>query len=121
MTAVPTTPPSHERARVDAVDATPALRVHATLQGRGTAADGARPLGEVDYSLRDVEEVRPTGPDAGARNIFGIVTSVPAGLLAGFVGARLALHLADGRRLPFTVAKVIGPRTFLIQALGAPE
>ena len=106
---------------------TAALRFHETLAGRGKAYDGARLLAEVDYLIKDVEETYGTAPvgrgeaaeaGAGQRNIYGLVRSPGAEVLGGYVGARLTLQLEDGRRLHFTVAKVMGTDAFLIQGLG---
>jgi hypothetical protein len=104
----------------------PELRIHAKIEGHGEAYDDDRLLGHVDYKLKDVEETNGAtylGGDArelaaGLRNIYGIVAPSQAGLLAGYVGAPLILHLQDGRRLPFTVAKVLDMHRFLVQALG---
>lgn len=96
------------------------FRIRHVLEGSGVAAVGDRSLGEVEYSLRDVEDVRESADGTGTeRTIYGVVTTVAARVLAPYVGARLELRLADGRRLDFTVAKVMTENAVLIQALGA--
>ena len=111
---------------------TPPFRIHHSFMGTGTAYDGERALGSVAYSLRDVEELHrfdvPVAGDAaapsaatGERGIYGTLTSREPGVLVGYVGARLALVMADDRRLDFTVAKVLSPSIVLINALGAPR
>jgi hypothetical protein len=55
------------------------------------------------------------------RNFFGVVRPREPGLLADYVGQRLILQLEDGRRLPFTVSKVMGPHRFLVQGLNLAD
>ena len=104
------------------------LRVIRKLEGRGDVLDDGRVVADVDYSLRDVEErgashapptVDVTGSPAGRRNVYGLVHCPDAGVLAGYLGAPIVLHLEDGTRLPITVAKVLGPFRYLVQALDA--
>ena len=123
--------------RSHAANGAASLRIYERVDGRGTVYDGERVLTEVDYAIRDVEETHtpppargatPTGepPPAslgqrvGQRNIYGLVKSSDprVRILSGYVGSRLALRLHDGRRLPFTVAKVLAAHAFLIQGLG---
>ena len=109
----------------------PPFRIHQSFVGSGTVHDGARALGAVTYSLRDVEELHrydvPAAPGGaavpnafvGERNVYGTLATPVPDLLAGYVGARLALTLEDGRSLDFTVAKVMAPQLVLVNALGA--
>jgi len=122
----PLTPPRVE-GLADTRDPAETLRIYETLEGRGKAYDGERLLAEVDYVLKDVEEVEYTmasregdGSEArvGERNLYGIVKSPQAGVLGGYVGTSLILQLEDGRLFPFTVAKAIHIHAFLIQGLG---
>jgi hypothetical protein len=99
------------------------------LEGWGDVFDGERLLGASDYSLKDVQETTNAAPLRGAasvmaerqRNVFGVVRPREAGLLDEYVGRRLTLQLADGRRLPFTVSKVMGPHRFLVQGLNLAD
>jgi hypothetical protein len=110
-----------------AMDPTEALLVHEKVQGPGQVYDGERFLTEVDYSLKDVEEMHATNgvvhgaPEMvlGDRNIYGVLVASFDEHLARSVGARLTLRMQDGRSLVFTVAKVLGPSRFLIQGLDA--
>jgi hypothetical protein len=114
--------------RVGKLELTATLHVRERFEGHGRVYDGDRLLSEVDYSLKDVEEeldTLPMGSDTpvpvmGKRNIFGYVRVPPSWeeVLVPYVGSRLMLRLEDGRRLPFTVAKVMRMNRFLIQALG---
>jgi hypothetical protein len=93
------------------------LRVHETHRGRGVTYDGERPLAEVSYSLLDVEEVPdPTAP-VGRRHVYGRLRTSASLRFADYVGARLVLRLADGRRLAFSVARVLEDDDLLIQGL----
>ena len=121
--------PSADRSAEPAAGPTAGLLVHGRLEGRGAVYDGERLLTEADYKLKDIEEIQRVGSAGreadgtavGLRNIYGNLIAVQAGVLAGFVGRRLSLRLADGRLLPFTVAKVSGPHRHLIQGLEAVE
>jgi len=114
--------------RIGKMELTATLHVHERIEGHGQAYDGDRLLAEADYALKDAEEELDTivpGSDTpvpvrGARTIFGIVQVPPEyeESLTPYVGSRLVLRLADGRALPFTVAKVLRANRFLIQALG---
>ena len=104
------------------------LRVVRKLEGRGDVLDDGRVVADVDYALRDVEErgashapptVDVTGSPAGRRNVYGLVHCPDAGALAGYLGAPIVLHLEDGTQLLITVAKVLGPFRYLVQALNA--
>jgi hypothetical protein len=126
------TPPLASGARTPtdgaAAAAAAPLRLHATFEGRGRVYDGARLLADVEYQLRDVEEVHRVAAFrgetaetiAGQRGVYGIVKSPAPRVLAGFVGARLELVLDDGSHLPFTVVKVTTAHIYLIQGLGEP-
>jgi hypothetical protein len=110
-----------------AAQPTAGLVVRGRLEGRGEVYDDDRLLADVDYKLKDVEEVRRVGSagrehagdPVGLRNIYGTLIVVEAGMLADLVGRRLRLQLEDGRWLPFTVSKVLGPHRRLIQGLDA--
>ncbi|GJG87922.1 hypothetical protein tb265_31030 [Gemmatimonadetes bacterium T265] len=110
-------------------DATALLRVRERIRGRGQAYDGEQSIADVTYLLMDVEEPRDasirggeTFPSLGAeRNVYGRLESADPGALGTYVGVRLTLRLADGRRLPFTVTRAIGPRLFWINGLGPVE
>ena len=105
---------------------TPTLQVHETITGRGEAYDGERLLAVVDYSMKEIQEPyapsvvpAPEGVGApGERNIYGVIKSPQAGIFRDYIGARLAMRLDDGRRLDFTVVKVVGIDMFLLQGLG---
>ena len=103
------------------------LRVHEALRGGGRVSAGGRVLTEVDYKLKDVEEVQRPAPgvpgyfpggEAGVRTVYGAVTTRKARALDAYVGARLVLALDGGRTLDFTVVKVMEPRVYLVQGLG---
>ena len=102
------------------------LQVHESVRGAGQVADGARLLGEVDYKLKDVEEVQRAvgapgffpGGEAGVRTVYGVIIARVSGVLDAYVGARLVLRLDDARLLDFTVAKVMEPKMYLIRGLG---
>ncbi len=103
------------------------LRVHEALRGSGRVSVGERVLAEVDYKLKDVEEVQRPGPgvrgyfpggEAGVRTVYGVVTTREARALDAYVGTPLVLRLDDGRLLDFTVAKAMEPRMYLVQGLG---
>ena len=104
---------------------TAGIVVYEKLEGRGGVFDGDRHLTAADYSLKDVEEVDRVGSagrdhagtPVGLRTIYGTLIALQAGVLASHVGKRLHLQLSDGRVLPFTVAKVLGPHRHLIQGL----
>jgi hypothetical protein len=116
-------------AREAASRAGPAFVVHEKLEGWGEVYDGDQHLAAADYSLKDVEETADAAPLRGAgsvmaerqRNMFGVVRPREAGALASYVGRRLTLRLADGRRLPFTVSKVMGPHRYLVQGLNLAD
>jgi hypothetical protein len=103
----------------------PPLRVYDTLAGRGAVYDGERLLVDVDYSLRDVAEMLRTAAVHGGtseaipgeRTIYGMLRALEASVLDESVGSPLALRLEDGRRLEFTVVKVMWRDAFLIQGL----
>jgi hypothetical protein len=103
--------------------------VHEKLEGWGEVYDGDRHLASADYTLKDVEETVDAAPLRGTgsvlterlRNVFGVVRPREAGVLSDFVGRRLSLRLDDGRRLPFTVSKVLGPHRYLIQGLNLAD
>jgi hypothetical protein len=107
------------------MDPDEALVVHEKSKGAGEVYDGEQLLAEVDYSLKDVEELhggvsQPPGASglrAGLRNVYGVVAASEPNTLAGYVGGRLTLRLDDGRQLDFTISKVMGSRRFLIQGL----
>jgi hypothetical protein len=111
------------------VRAGPAFVVHEKLEGWGEVSDGTRRVAAADYSLKDVEETSNAAPLRGAtsvmaerqRNMFGVVRPREAGALADYVGRRLVLVLEDGRRLPFTVSKVLGPHRYLVQGLNLAD
>jgi hypothetical protein len=103
------------------------LLVHEALRGRGRVSAGGRVLTEVDYRLKDVEEVQRPSPgvpgyfphgEAGVRAVYGAVTTPKARALDAYVGTRLVLALEGGRTLDFTVTKVMEPRIYLVQGLG---
>lgn len=101
-----------------------ALRLHERIEGDGTILLGEAELVPAWYTLKDVEELHRVGQrdvrlDArpGARTVFGLLRGPSASVLSPHIGARLRLRMADGRVLPFTIAKVLGD-TYLIQALG---
>ncbi len=102
------------------------MRVYERLQGTGVVYDGERVLSDVEYALKDVEEVLYTPPVGDVpsatlvsdRSIYGVVTTSTAGVLGDYVGARLRLRLADGRHLDWTVAKVFSGTAVLVQGLG---
>lgn len=113
-------------ARDAAMHPTEALLVHEKVEGAGKVHDGERLLTEVDYSLKDVEELHATSDgiahdtptmSVGVRNIYGILVATREDELAASVGARRTLRLQDGRRLEFAVAKVLGGHRFLILGL----
>jgi hypothetical protein len=116
-------------AREAAARAGPPFVVLEKLEGWGDVFDGPVLLGVADYSLKDVQETTNAAPLRGdasvmaerQRNMFGVVRPREAGLLAEYVGRRLTLRLADGRRLPFTVSKVLGPHRFLVQGLNLAD
>jgi hypothetical protein len=116
-------------AREAAARAAPAFVVHEKLDGWGEVYDGDRLLAAADYSLKDVEETTEAAPLRGSasvmaerqRNVFGVVRPREAGALADCVGRRLTLRLQDGRRLPFTVSKVMGPHRYLVQGLNLAD
>jgi hypothetical protein len=120
---------SAAEAREAATRSGPPFVVLEKLEGWGEVYDGDRLLGASDYSLKDVEETTNAAPLRGVasvmaepqRNVFGVVRPREAGLLAEYVGRRLTLQLADGRRLPFTVSKVMGPHRFLVQGLNLAD
>jgi hypothetical protein len=106
------------------------LHVMRKLTGRGDVLDGTRVVADVDYALRDIEErgaihapptVDVTGSPAYRRNVYGLMTCPDPGALAGYLGAPLVLHLEDGARLHITIAKVLGPFRYLVQALDAVD
>jgi hypothetical protein len=103
------------------------LLVREALRGRGRVSAGERVLTEVDYRLKDVEEVQRPSPgvpgyfplgEAGVRAVYGAVTTPKAGALDAYVGTRLVLALEGGRTLDFTVPKVMEPRIYLVRGLG---
>ena len=51
------------------------------------------------------------------RNVYGIVKSPHANALATYVGAPLTLRLQDQRELEFAIAKVLTPKSVLVQQL----
>ncbi len=89
------------------------LRVFGSFNGTGKVYKGEQFVADVNYSIKEVEEVLITKPSEGApseevpgqRNICGVVRSPLVELLALYLGARLTLHFQDGRVLDFTVAK----------------
>lgn len=120
---------ARESARDSAAHAAPAFVVHEKLEGWGEVYEEDRHLASADYSLKDVEETIAAAPLRGSasvmaerqRNMFGVVRPREAGALADYVGRRLTLRLEDGRRLPFTVSKVMGPHRYLIQGLNLAD
>ena len=106
-----------------------AFVVHEKLEGWGDVYDGERHLAATDYSLKDVEETIDAAPLRGAasvmaerqRNVFGVVRPAQAAVLADYVGRRLTLRLEDGRRIAFTVSKVMGPHRYLVQGLNLAD
>jgi len=102
------------------------FRVYERFEGRGNAYKGEQFVADVYYLIKEVAEVLriksfaggTSAEVAGQRNICGIVRSSQAEVLSGYVGARLALQLQDGRLLYFTVTKYLGKNTCLIQGLG---
>lgn len=121
-------PPAPRRpaGRADSPEPTVEMRIHARLDGRGKAYHGERLLAEVEYALKDVDEVYEElvvgggagGQVVGPRTLYGVVQDPGAHALGGYVGARLTLELEDAGLLDFTVAKVLRADTFLIQGLG---
>lgn len=105
------------------------LRVFRSFKGEGKVYKGAQFIADVNYSIKEVEEMHDTEPSGGApseelagqRNICGTVRSPLAELLADYLGARLTLHFQDGRVLDFTVTKKLDGNwgnACLIQGLG---
>jgi len=105
------------------------LKVLGSFNGAGQVYEGERFVADVNYSIKEVEEVVVAEPSGGApsegvagqRNICGVVRSPLAEVLAHYSGARLTLHLQDGRVLDFTVAKKLDGNwgnACLIQGLG---
>lgn len=107
----------------------PGFVVHEKLEGWGEVYDGDRHLASADYTLKDVEETTDAAPLRGVasvmaerqRNVYGVVRPRDPGALEDYVGRRLSLRLEDGRRLPFTVSKVMGPHRYLIQGLNLAD
>ena len=112
---------------------TPTLQVHEPIAGRGEAYDGERAFAVVDYRMKEIQEPykpsavpTPAGVGApGERSVYSVTRSLQAaqtGILRDYMGARLTMRLDDGRRLDFTVAKVVGKVVgidmFLLQGLG---
>jgi hypothetical protein len=103
------------------------LRVIESYKGRGKIYQGEQFIAEVNYSIKEVEQVidptllvaGPTVEIAGQRNICGIIESPHAKHLFRYLGARLTLHFQDGRLLDFTVTQNPGKDTCLIQSLGS--
>jgi hypothetical protein len=126
---VATGTPAATAAREAAAHAGPAFVVHEKFEGWGEVYEGARHLGATDYSLKDVEETTDAAPLRGSasvmaerqRNVFGVIRPPQAGVFADYVGKRLTLQLQDGRRLPFTVSKVMGPHRYLVQGLNLAD
>jgi hypothetical protein len=120
------TPPDAPSWRDPALEATERLLLHERLEGLGEVFDGERLIADVEYALKDVEEPhgRSSHPEDAPpatrpqRNIYGVVKPRAANALTPYVGERLTLRLQDGRRLPFTVAKVMGTFRYLLQGLG---
>ena len=116
-------------ARETAARAGPPFVVLEKLEGWGAVYVDDDLLGASEYSLKDVQETSNAAPLRGAasvmaerqRNMFGVVRPREPGLLADYVGRRLTLQLEDGRRLPFTVSKVMGPHRFLVQGLNLAD
>jgi hypothetical protein len=103
------------------------IRVHQTFVGHGHVVEGQRPLTDVTYTLKSVDEICRDGGGVGGDappasievpHVFGLVRTVRPGVLVEHVGARLTLRLEDERALDFTVAKVLAPTSYLIQGLG---
>jgi hypothetical protein len=121
--------PATTTAREAAAHAGPAFVVHEKLEGWGEVYEGERHLSAADYSLKDVEETTDAAPLRGVasvmaerqRNLFGVLRPPQAGVLSDYVGRRLTLQLQDGRRLPFTVSKVMGPHRYLVQGLNLAD
>ena len=117
--------PGASNARDADSHASPAFVVHEKLEGWGDVYDEEQHLAATDYSLKDVEETTDAAPLRGTasvmaerqRNIFGVIRPPQAAVLADYVGKRLTLRLENGRRIPFTVSKVMGPNRYLIQGL----
>jgi hypothetical protein len=126
---VATDTPMAADARDTAARSGPAFVVHEKLDGWGEVYDGDRLLAAADYSIKDVEETTDAAPLRGSasvmaerqRNMFGVVRMRESGVLAAYVGRRLVLRLEDGRRLPFTVSKVMGSHRYLIQGLNLAD
>ena len=103
-----------------------ALRVFGSFKGKGRAYKGDEFIAEVDYSIKEVEEMldmelprgRSSGEVAGQRTIYGIVESPLAKILYGYLGTKLTLHFQDGRVLDFTVTQKLGGDACLIHGLG---
>jgi hypothetical protein len=125
---VETGTPAADAAREEA-RAGPPFVVLEKLEGWGDVYEGDGLLGATEYSLKDVQETTNAAPLRGEasvvaerqRNVFGVVRPRQAGLLADYVGRRLTLRLEDGRRLPFTVSKVMGPHRYLVQGLNLAD
>jgi hypothetical protein len=100
------------------------IQVCETFVGHGRVFSGPRPITDVAYSLKAVEELGVHGTadtragGFGQPNIYGLVRSTLPNVLGGYVGSRLTLRISEGRALDFTVAKSLGPVIYLIQGLG---
>lgn len=97
------------------------FRVLESISGTGKVHEGERFIADVNYSIKEVEEVFSTGSSeriTGQRTIFGIVESPLTELLISRVGERLTLHLQDGRAFDFAITRRQGKNSCLIKSLG---